>query len=271
MGFSFDLDFHLGDLLVHGNGGTDAFTVYDTAQATGNWYELRAGSIQRVYPLSRSPIRYEDTEVVGLVTGAGQEQVHLLGTRPGTTTQISTGDQNDQVAVAALGLAATNLASLNGGPGTDQLYFHDGGLASVNNGTTITTPGRHNVDHTQFETAIVISSGADIDGDGCADAAEIALDRNFGGERSPFNFYDWFDVAAPGGGPIDGVIDLTDTLYVLSHFGRLPGDQDYSNLVDREALYPEMRWRPFPANGLNLGIDLQDALISLESFGHTCL
>ena len=70
---------------------------------------------------------------------------------------------------------------------------------------------------------------------------------------------------------IDGVIDLTDTLYVLSHFGRLPGDQDYSNLVDREALYPEMRWRPFPANGLNLGIDLQDALISLESFGHTCL
>lgn len=271
MGIGMDLDQHLGDLFVRGNGGTDSFNVYDTVPVTGNTYELRAGRIERIAQPSRPPIDYETVENVRLFTGAGSETVTLLGTVPGTTTTVETGDQTDFVTVAAPGLAASGLAVLKGGPGFDFFGLHDGGLGSSTDGSTVTTPGRHSVSYSEFENAQVFASDADTDDDGCPDVKEIGPDRIFGGERSPFNFYDWFDVAATGGGPRDGAIDLSDTLLVLAHFGEGPGDAGYLSTLDREAFYPALSWRPFPANGANLGIDLQDALISLQSFGHSCL
>jgi hypothetical protein len=204
------------------------------------------------------------------MTGAGAETVYLLGTVPGMTTTIETGDQADTVVVFAIGLAATGLAVINGGPGFDGLGFLDNGLGSSSNGSTFFTPGRHNVNYSQFENAQIQPSGLDFDDDGCPDAKEIGNNRTHGGERSPINFFDWFDVAGPGG-PRDNAIDLVDTLAILAHFGQGPNDPNYSSYYDRVAFYPELPWRPSAAFGLNVGIDVQDVILNLQSFGHTCV
>jgi hypothetical protein len=274
MGAYFDLEFHLGELLVRGNGGADFFTVNVTGETAGNTYELRAGMIERVAQATRPPMRYEGVENVKLVTGAGSETVVLMGTVPGTTTTIETGDQADSVTVFAAGLAVSGLAVVNCGAGFDGLGFFDGGLGSSSNGSTFTTPGRHNVNYSECDNAAVQSSDADVDDDGCLDAKEIGLNRIFGGERSPLNFYDWFDVAGPGG-PKDNAIDLVDTVAVLGHFGAHPDNSpppphEYSPLYDRIALSPDHLWRTLPAFGSNVGIDLVDVILTLHSFGHSC-
>jgi hypothetical protein len=61
---------------------------------------------------------------------------------------------------------------------------------------------------------------ADNDGDGVPDHRELGDDYTDCGLRDPFNKWDYYDVAGPGGSPtLDGVIDLSnDILGVILHY-----------------------------------------------------
>ena len=101
----------------------------------------------------------------------------------------------------------------------------------------------------------------DTDGDSCKDGPEIHAVVEFGGDRDPLYFWDFFDVTGDGG------VDLADTLRVLQHFGHGHNDDATDPLLDRSVPNPLKRWRSAAAID---GIDLSDALASLNQFGHTC-
>jgi hypothetical protein len=79
------------------------------------------------------------------------------------------------------------------------------------------------------------------------------------------NHWDFYDVTG------DRAIDLQDALAILDKFGRLPGDGGYDAALDRVAPDALKPWRTAPATGGAVGIDLQDALLNLQSFGHACV
>lgn len=82
-----------------------------------------------------------------------------------------------------------------------------------------------------------------------------------GGDRDPVYFWDFFDVTG------EAEVDLSDTLVVLGKFGVNPGDPGYDPLDDRDATDGAKPWRSSFAGD---GIDLTDALVNLQQFGHTC-
>ena len=107
------------------------------------------------------------------------------------------------------------------------------------------------------------ASDADTDNDGCRDGVEVLTLQytpQEGGDRSPTVYWDFFDVTS------DAAIDLGDTLSVLAFFGDA-GESGPANLRDRQAPDSLKPWRTAEAND---GIDLQDALHNLASFGHAC-
>jgi hypothetical protein len=116
--------------------------------------------------------------------------------------------------------------------------------------------------HTPTPTPTPIS--VDSDGDGCADARELGPLPILGGDRDPQQYWDFFDVTG------DRAIDLADTLAILDKFGLLPGQNGYDADLDRQAENPLKPWRTSAATGGQAGIDLQDALLNLQSFGHNC-
>lgn len=109
----------------------------------------------------------------------------------------------------------------------------------------------------------------DADADGCTDAQELGAIPALGGDRNPQDFWDFFDVSGPSG-VRDKAIDLQDTLAILSKFGKLPGQVGYEAAYDRMAPDPSKPYRTAAATGAALGIDVQDALLNLQSFGHSC-
>jgi hypothetical protein len=106
--------------------------------------------------------------------------------------------------------------------------------------------------------------GIDTDGDGCSDAQEGGPNPIFGGDRNPLDEWDFFDVTG------DRAIDLNDALAILEKFGLLPAQPGYDAAFDRMAPDPAKPYRTALATGSALGIDLQDALLNLQSFGHSC-
>jgi hypothetical protein len=101
---------------------------------------------------------------------------------------------------------------------------------------------------------------ADTDGDGCSDTEELGPDPNKGGDRDPNNFWDFFELTG------NKAIDLSDTLEVLDYFGA-PGTSPVGNLRDRFIPDSDKPWRTDEGNN---GVDLNDALANLKSFGHSC-
>jgi hypothetical protein len=104
----------------------------------------------------------------------------------------------------------------------------------------------------------------DSDADGCSDVEEAQTSVTFGGERDRLDTWDFFDVTG------DAAIDLQDALAILDRFGALPGEAEYDPLFDRYAPDAAKPWRTAAAVGEHVGIDLQDALVNLQSFGHSC-
>jgi hypothetical protein len=100
----------------------------------------------------------------------------------------------------------------------------------------------------------------DTDADGCLDGREVFGAVVKGGDRDPAYFWDFFDVTG------DRVSDLVDTLQVLQRFGQAHGPANalYDRLIP-DSLKP---WRSGEA--LN-GVDLADAITSLQQFGHNCI
>ena len=65
----------------------------------------------------------------------------------------------------------------------------------------------------------------------------------------------------------DRAIDLQDTLVVLNHFGHNNTDAT-DNFLDRQQ--GAAPYAPQEATGNQVGVDLLDALLNLQSFGHSC-
>ena len=213
-------------------------------------------------------VTYENVEVVDVMTGDGDNAVRIGTTEEDVENRLHLGSGNDSVTIAAggIGLAVTGVTYLYGMDHTtgDSLLVYDGGLAVTDNGGTISTAGRQPIRYAAIES-VSIQPSFDSDGDGCSDVAEGGEDPNFGGERDPFDAWDFFDVDATK------AIDLNDTLQILALFGTQPGDEAYDPLRDRMAGLPEAVWRTRAAAGAAIGIDLGDALANLQSFGHSCV
>ena len=256
----------LGPIDVIGGAGADRVELTDFS-ALGGVYEIYGGS--RLDRVGLGPITLSDVESAHVTTSSGDDRVLLLGTEAGSSTIVDSGGGNDTLSVFAAGLATIGSVLLDGNAGDDELRLFTGGTGSTFTANTIVTPGHHDVSFSNFELTGVQSTAADADGDGCTDAQEIGNDEAFGGLRDPSDAFDFFDIVGPTP-PKDRAVDLGDTLAVLGKFGLLPADPGYDVLFDRMA-GPELQpWRSRQASGLALGIDLSDALVSLQQFGHSC-
>ena len=167
--------------------------------------------------------------------------------------------------------ALVNAAADLGVPGFDNVY--GGGRADADASAALAgcTPATPTPTPTRTATATAtvtptptIPAGLDTDGDGCTDVEESGEDEILGGDRDPGNAADFYDIDATGG------IDLSDALAILGQFGKLPGDPAYPASFDRFVNDPAKPWRSAWAVGIHIGIDLEDVLTNLQSFGHTC-
>jgi hypothetical protein len=106
----------------------------------------------------------------------------------------------------------------------------------------------------------------DYDGDGCSNQEELGPNPGQGGQRDPLYFWDFYDVNGTK------VVDLQDALLVLGHFGHQYNGGAYQdgvdNLLDRHTPNLAMGWLAVEANN---GVDLQDVLANLRSFGNNCV
>jgi hypothetical protein len=129
---------------------------------------------------------------------------------------------------------------------------------TTHTGTTTATPTQTSTPTTTPEP--------DTDGDGCTDAREGGEFPVTGGDRDRLEFWDFYDVTG------DRAIDLSDTLAVLLAFGTNPGPEpnDYDPLLDRYAPIADKPWRTAAAVPPHVGVDLVDAILNLQSFGHNC-
>ena len=101
----------------------------------------------------------------------------------------------------------------------------------------------------------------DDDGDGCSDVAEGGPNPGAGGMRNSKYGRDFYDVNDSGD------IDLGDTLLVLAVFGDIAFAGTPADERDRFAPVAGSPWQTAKASD---GVGLADALLNLQSFGHSC-
>jgi hypothetical protein len=188
----------------------------------------------------------------------GQYQIDTLGSDYDTILSVFSGTElnaltsvvcNDDVSIAN----RSSRVTLNALVGTTY-YIKVGGFAP-------------DVPDTDFGnlTLNFKGSSADSDGDGCTDAQESDLNPpQEGGGRNRDNFWDFFDVTG------DKAIDVADVVLILNHFGHGPNTDAMDNLLDRWAPDPSASYLTAEAVGQHVGVDVSDALVSLQSFGHSC-
>ena len=83
----------------------------------------------------------------------------------------------------------------------------------------------------------------------------------FGGGRNAAEHFDFYDVTH------DRQVDLGDVLEILAHFGHGPDDDAADNQLDR---YAPDAGAPYLTAAADDGVDHTDALLNLDSFGHSC-
>jgi hypothetical protein len=113
-------------------------------------------------------------------------------------------------------------------------------------------------------TVTVLDPSGNQDGDACTNGRELGANPVVGGDRDPLEPWDFYDVTG------DKTVDLNDALVILAAFGQSPAHPEYNSGLDRQSNDPTKPWRSAPATGNQIGIDLQDALLNLQSFGHNC-
>ncbi len=124
--------------------------------------------------------------------------------------------------------------------------------------------GGASADFGRLVVSVSVPLPGDSDGDGCSDAAELGAAPDLGGDRSPYFYWDFYDVTG------NGVVDLDDTLLILAHFGHAPDHDSIDRILDRTSADPSKPWRTTPQLAPSDGVTLDDALASLASFGHSC-
>jgi hypothetical protein len=130
-----------------------------------------------------------------------------------------------------------------------------GNQAQVNTDAAVNPPG----------DALGDACDANDDNDPCSDAQEAGPQPTSGGDRNPLYPWDFYDVTG------DQAIDLADTIAILGKFGLVPGAPGYVASFDRYAPDPQKLYRTAAATGGQIGIDVSDAIVNLQSFGHACV
>ena len=123
-----------------------------------------------------------------------------------------------------------------------------------------------------------IAETTDTDGDGCTDKRELSGNRGLGGQRDPYNPYDFFDPDK------NRAISTTDVFAVAAKFGRQQGQPGYSAQHDRGGFVPDADGKDDPASlldgngpstwnqkGPDGAIATGDVFAAAAQFGHTCL
>ncbi len=108
----------------------------------------------------------------------------------------------------------------------------------------------------------------DSDGDGCSDQQENGLDETLGGQRDPFNPWDFYDVAGLSGPTADGEVDLLfDVLGVINHYSPT-GAPPYDVQYDRGPTTGPNVWNMTAPDG---SIDLMNDILGvIAQHGHHC-
>jgi hypothetical protein len=116
----------------------------------------------------------------------------------------------------------------------------------------------------------------DSDADGCTDVAELGSDHASGGQRDPFNYWDFYDVGTNHGVAGAGDEDFTkdhkinfqDALIIVDHFGDNDTDAHDHDLT-RSIPDASAPWRTAESPP-NTTVTLLHVLNVLKSFGDAC-
>jgi parallel beta-helix repeat protein len=258
------------------NGGTNELGVLLGAGASGN----TVGSLD---PTEGNIISHQEKEGILVSGGTGNtilgNSIHSNGALGIDTINGGNGEPEPPRVLAAspAGAAGTStcpdcrVSVYSDAAGEGRAYhgtttadatgawIFNGSIADPNVTATVEFPGGNT---SEFSAPLPVA--VDTDGDGCTDAAEGGTEPRSGGDRDPNDGWDFFDVTG------DRSIDLADALAILERFGANLGDADYDPALDRYAPDPSKPWRTAAATGTHVGIDLGDALLNLQSFGHDC-
>jgi hypothetical protein len=201
--------------------------------------------------------------------GGPQARAVFTGT-PGTTYYVQVGGKNGASGNAVLHIECIGDDDCDGDANAadtcdllynpDQADLDDDGLGDLCD-PDVDGDGVSDSEELSLGTETRI---ADTDGDGCTEGREAGGNAQAGGDRDPLNYWDFFDVTG------DRAIDLQDALAILDRFGAKLGDPGYDASYDRYVPDPSKPYRTAQTAGQHVGIDLEDALVNLQSFGHSC-
>ena len=116
---------------------------------------------------------------------------------------------------------------------------------------------------------ICLEPDLDSDNDGCTNGQELGPDETLGGQRNPMNRGDFYDVLGGGGGPPDGIIDLSNDIFgVIIHYAPTGTEPEYDVVFDRGPQIGPNVWNMGPPDGV---IDLtNDILGVIQQYLHDC-
>jgi hypothetical protein len=112
-------------------------------------------------------------------------------------------------------------------------------------------------------SAIPVTGHKNSDRDGCTDTQELRSAQGDGGQRDPYNSYDYMN---PTGDKLNRVDDILAT--VGEYFDDDPsGDIDYASATDRTGIPGANAWNVGPPNGQQR---IDDILASVKQYFHDC-
>ena len=116
---------------------------------------------------------------------------------------------------------------------------------------------------------ICLDPGLDSDNDGCTNSQEPGTDETLGGQRNPMNPGDFCDVLGGGGGPPDGIIDLSNDIFgVIIHYAPTGTEPEYNANFDRGPSAGPNAWNMTAPDGV---IDLSNDILGLiQQDSHSC-
>ncbi len=108
----------------------------------------------------------------------------------------------------------------------------------------------------------------DIDGDGCPNVRELVTGfgaQNSGGNRDPFNPWDYFDAVK---GPDDtGIVRINDIVAVVDQYFIDAGNPSYTTATDRSGPIGPYDWSLGPPDGVER---IDDVVDEVNQYFHDC-
>ena len=153
-------------VFIDGGGGTNALTVDDRAEATGQTYDITSNTVTRT---GATPLGYSNFAGLTLYAGGAGNVIGVASTAAGTTSNIYGGAGNDEFLVTGNSTLDGTLGPLNlhGGGGTGDFVVFSDNLNPVGQTYTLTanTLTRSGIAPITFDpmTQVILYTGSGID------------------------------------------------------------------------------------------------------------